>query len=291
MTLYVVTVATHSQFYFPYLIESCKKNGYELVVLGYDEKWKGFTWRFKLVIEFLKSLKKNDIVCFIDGFDVIVTRNLKHLENDFLQLRKEHNCKIIIGEHKIIENNYFLKINKLIANIYFGKCKDLLLNAGTYIGEAQDLLDILLKIYNKFTIDDSDDQILLTKYCNLYPNDIYIDTNNQLFLTLELPYREIDKYLEFDKLGIKYNNNYPFFIHGPGQTYLDNLIIKMNYNYDHNNKVKNQIFNDIFKRIIFYCKKNKKYFIILIFIIIFILIFSYRKVLFSKKTLKNLHFY
>lgn len=28
--LYIVTVATHPDFYFPYLVESCKKNGKEL---------------------------------------------------------------------------------------------------------------------------------------------------------------------------------------------------------------------------------------------------------------------
>ena len=90
MSLHIVTVATHSKFYFPYLIESCKRNGSELVILGYGEKWKGFTWRFKLVIEYLKKLNKNDIVCFIDGYDVISSRNFKDLKNIFLQLRKKH---------------------------------------------------------------------------------------------------------------------------------------------------------------------------------------------------------
>ena len=44
--LHIVTVATHSDYYFPYLKESFKKNGKELTVLGYGEKWKGFNWRF-----------------------------------------------------------------------------------------------------------------------------------------------------------------------------------------------------------------------------------------------------
>ena len=74
--LHIVTVATESKYYFPYLVESCRKYGKELEVLGYGEKWKGFNWRFKLMIEYLKNLNPSHIVCFIDGYDVICTRNL-----------------------------------------------------------------------------------------------------------------------------------------------------------------------------------------------------------------------
>ena len=84
--LYIVTVATESKFYFPYLIKSCKNNGVQLKILAYGEKWKGFNWRFKLVLDYLKSLNGNDIVCFVDGYDVICTRNLKTLPNIFLNL-------------------------------------------------------------------------------------------------------------------------------------------------------------------------------------------------------------
>jgi len=86
--LFVVTVATEPNYYFQYLQESCKKNEKELVVLGYGEKWKGFNWRFKLIINYLKTLKKNDIVCVIDGYDVLCTRNLNELKDVFLQVKK-----------------------------------------------------------------------------------------------------------------------------------------------------------------------------------------------------------
>ena len=56
--LYIVTVATDPDYYFPYLQESCKKNGKELVVLGYGQEWKGVNWRFKLILNYLKTLKK-----------------------------------------------------------------------------------------------------------------------------------------------------------------------------------------------------------------------------------------
>jgi hypothetical protein len=42
----IITVATKSDYYFPYLKESIKRNGSELIVLGYNEVWQGFNWRF-----------------------------------------------------------------------------------------------------------------------------------------------------------------------------------------------------------------------------------------------------
>ena len=283
--LYIVTVATESKFYFPYLIKSCKNNGVQLKILAYGEKWKGFNWRFKLVLDYLKSLNGNDIVCFVDGYDVICTRNLKTLPNIFLNLKKKHNCKIIIGKHKrISKNNIIAYFNNLMVNYYFSTCNNKALNAGTYIGYAKDLLNILEKIYNLFPINNYDDQILMTKYCKKYSNEIYIDTNNEIFLTLENPYKEIDNYLEFKNNQVYYNNNSPFFIHGAGDTYLDNIIIKLKYDYD--NKINNLILKNYYNKLYFRLLNNIwLIFLILIVIILIILFYVYKK--FYKKFYKN----
>jgi hypothetical protein len=42
----IITVATNSKYYFPYLKESIKRNGGELVVLGYNEEWTGFSLKY-----------------------------------------------------------------------------------------------------------------------------------------------------------------------------------------------------------------------------------------------------
>ena len=46
----LITVATHNDGYFKWLKESCKRYNYDLVILGYNEKWKGFNWRLELMI-------------------------------------------------------------------------------------------------------------------------------------------------------------------------------------------------------------------------------------------------
>jgi hypothetical protein len=280
--LHIITVSTHSDYYFPYLIKSCKNNGKELTVLAYGEKWKGFNWRFKLVINYLKNINKNDIICFVDGFDVICTRNLNQLKDVFFKLKNKYNCKIIVGEHKMIVNNNFSSCCKILLKYYFGECKNVSLNAGTYIGQAKDLIEILETIYNTFPLNNADDQKLLTKYCLMNPDDIYIDVNNEIFLTLELPYQEIDKYIKFNKNGndinISYNNNNnPFFIHGAGQTYLDNIIINLNYQYDYNNPINNELSKNFYKNILFRIK-NSIFIIIVLIIIILIIIYILYKV-------------
>ena len=281
--LHIVTVATHSQYYFPYLVESCKRNGKELTVLGYGEKWKGFNWRFKLVLDYLNKLNGNDIVCFVDGYDVICTRNLNKLADEFLKLKNKHNCKIVVGEDKLIINNIYGYMCELTLKYYFGKCKNKSLNAGTYIGQVKDLINILEKIYNLFPIDSADDQILLTKYCKKNANDIYIDTENNLFLTLGSPYQEIDQYLNFKDNKAYYQNNAPFFIHGAGGTYLDNIIIKMNYPYQ--DKINIQIYNNFNKNMLFRIMNNNKAIVIITIIIITIIIIVV--IIIYKKFIKN----
>lgn len=227
--LHIVTVATESKYYFPYLQDTCKKNGENLIVLGYGEKWKGFNWRFKLIREYIKNINKDDIVCCIDGYDVICTRNLSSLINDFNNIIKREKCKLIVGNDIL---KYSSIMNKIIVPLKFGKHKNTSLNAGTYIAKAVDLFNILTKILDINADDKADDQILLTKYANMYDGDVYIDINNEIFLTLDVPFKEIDDKLTFNNQSIMYNNTKPYFLHGPGCTYLDNSLKKMGYPLD-----------------------------------------------------------
>ena len=64
------------------------------------------------MIQYLKKLDSNDIVCFIDGYDVICIRNLREMTDVFLQLKKRTNCKIVVAENNIITNNLFTAIFK-----------------------------------------------------------------------------------------------------------------------------------------------------------------------------------
>ena len=274
--LHIITIVTKSDYYFPYLLESCERNGKKLTILGLNEKWKGFTWRFKIMINYLKQLKPTDIVCIIDGYDVICNRDLNELKNEFIKIKNKTNCKIVIGHDKLIKTNLYY-INYLFVTMFYGKCKNISLNAGTYIGYVKDILDIILSLYTEN--DGLDDQQILTKYCNSN-NDIYIDVNNKIFLTIDKPYSNIDNYLNIQNNTVIYNNNKPFFIHAPGNTYLEKTLLLLNYNVSNNNIQKSMI-RRVINNLYIFIINNMLFILFILFIIIFI-IYKLIKYYFSK---------
>ena len=183
---HILTVATEIKYYMPYLIESVKKHNNNLTILGLGEKWQGFNWRFKLIHDYVSKLNPNDVVCVVDGYDVLCVRDLNLLKLKFEEVRNRENCKIVVGNDKVL--NF---VNYIANNLFFGYCKNEALNAGTYIGYAGDVGEIIMKIYNLNPNNDADDQILFTKYCN-ESNDIYIDVYNELFVSISCPLKEIE---------------------------------------------------------------------------------------------------
>jgi len=275
--LHIVTVVTESKYYFPYLVESCKKYGKKLTVLGYGEKWLGFTWRFKLMLDYLENLPKNDIVCFIDGYDVICLRDLTELKEEFIKIRNQTNCKIIVGHDKIDRSTLYYNFNYYFNYYYFGPCyKNVFINAGTYIGYVDDLLYILKKLYNETVENFDDDQVLLIQYCKKNTNELYIDIDNKLFLTINKIKSEIDDIVEIQNNQVFYNNNRPFFIHGPGRTLLTNILRKLNYNIiklEEQEKTPEANIKSQYKRLV---SKNFYLHITLLIIIIAIIIYYFR---------------
>ena len=119
----VITVATHNEGYFNALQQSCKNNNINLVVLGFNEKWQGFSWRFNLINNYIKNLNDDDIVLFIDAFDIIIIEDIKEIERRF----KEFNKPIVISYQNL---NIIELIGYYIVYGYTGHT----INAGTYIG-------------------------------------------------------------------------------------------------------------------------------------------------------------
>lgn len=268
----LITVATHNDGYLPWLEKSCERFNIELIKLGYGQKWLGFSWRLKLIIDYLKIINPNELVIFIDAYDVIMLRPLDNIEEYYNNIVRMTNKKIIISEDKTIKNNIINILTDICAVVYFGKCKDTRICAGSYLGKAKYILEMLNRLnFN----DDDDDQILFTSYINKYPEDIYIDTDNNFFLTRSLQLDDIlkDTHIKINNNKLTYMNSKPFFIHGSSNTYLHNLIIKLGYKISNKN-IKNIIYK--YKQIvnnkkIYYCKITiiKKY-KILLFIILFI---------------------
>lgn len=268
--LHIVTVATSKEYYFNYLIESCKRNGNNLEILGFGQVWKGYGWKLSLMLDYLKNKNELDIVCFVDGYDVICNRNLNELKNQFIEYKNKYDFKLIVGV-----DIYKFKPQELIAHIYFNDCNDILLNSGTYIGYAKDIYDILYETINDNDLNDiNDDQILLTKYCRKHPNDIYFDKNQNFFLTMHKSFYEINDELTIYNNEAYYKNKKPFFIHGPSCTYLNLLIHNLNYKIDNieSDKIKYNLKKYFIQKLIYHSTTFVKRFLYIIILLIFLIL-------------------
>jgi hypothetical protein len=269
--LHIVTVATEEKYYFPFLKYSCKKNGISLTVLGMGEKWLGFNWRYQKMLEFLKTIDQNDLVCFVDGYDVICSRNLSELPREFERIQKKTGCKIVVGKDNIVNT-----LNKIFSYFTFGKCNEKYLNAGTYIGYSKDIREIIQQIYALNPRNNADDQVLMTKFCSKNPADFYIDEKGEIFLCIVDALNDIDPQVIYNTQKNNNNNKGPFFIHANGYGFLDNTIKRLGYDANHElekidipSQYKNDfLLNKIIKYIWIFLRDW--FFIIVLFLILFL---------------------
>jgi len=239
---------TDNKYYSKYMEESIKRNNGQLTILGMNEQWKGFNSKFKKILEYIKKLNDDDIVCAIDGYDVICVKNLENFTIDFKKIKERENCRIIVGFDNLQYTNF---CNKLCVTMKFGKCNNTSLNTGTYAGNVKDLKVIITNILKINNNDNMDDQILFTKFCQNNSKDVYIDISNELFLTIDSPMNEIDKFIDINDGVVSYKKNFPYFLHAPGATYLENVLKKLNYDVP-NDDIKNSLRYKYISTYVFY---------------------------------------
>lgn len=224
----LVTVATEPKGYFPYLLQSCKKQGIDLDVLGWGQKWQGFTWRLYLIVEYLQGLSDEEVVCFIDAYDVVMLRPAAELESFFKEFADAAGCKMIVGCDKPINMLY-----KMFVSWHFGKCQDKNLNAGTYIGFAGYIKRVLTAILQSSPNSHEDDQVQMIRYCKSDPSSIYIDCDSVFFITTLKPLSSImGDGVSLINGKLSYYSHFPFFAHGNGNTNMKDLLHGLGYTMD-----------------------------------------------------------
>lgn len=258
----LVTVATTSERYFPWLQQSCKRFNADLTVLGWGEKWKGLNWKIYMLVKYLKSVSPDEIVCFIDAYDVILLKPLEELEKRFIELHQKTGCKIVIGQDKGLNAIHTLGINYI-----FGSCNKSNLNAGTYIGYAKDLLTVLQGAYNISPHFDSDDQVLLVKYCKIAPDSFYIDDASYCFFTYTNP------------LGLTGHQLYEqdaCILHAPGTTNITSFLKEQGYEFtiEEENKINALLNQSFIQKILYFLYITKLMYVIPVLIILIILFYK-----------------
>lgn len=172
----LVTVATHSRGYFPWLCASCARMGVQLVVLGWHTPWQGYGMKLRAMHEYTSTLPPTELVCFIDAWDTLLLRPLADMERTYKTICAETGKSIVAGCEYNTSN-----AQALFTAFRFKSCGGQYLNSGTYIGPAALLADMFEEMKSA---DSDDDQALMTEYCRQNNDIIHVDCDNALFLTV-----------------------------------------------------------------------------------------------------------
>ena len=241
----LITYSTHNSGYFDALKISAKNNGFELIVLGFNEEWKGFTQKFIDIKLYLNNIQdKNEIVCFVDGFDCIVLGS----STEMLEKYKSTNVDKILFTVDIdsfLSTQIFGKINEKDKDYKYNR-----INAGCYIGKVKHILELFTNLCNAFECKaESNDQELLTNYYTKCIDCLNMDYDRNIFYNIQLDLNTLywqlliitnnyqtykaplsNSYYNFKdkRLILNDNNNKPIIIHGNGDTNMDTIVENLN---------------------------------------------------------------
>lgn len=226
----VVTVASDSQRYFPYLVESCNRNSCQLVVLGWGEKWKGFSWKIELMKEFLSTQSDEEILCFVDAYDVILLQHHDTILNNFKKAVGARNDLVLVSEDRSTKTSTtFSVFNKL----FFKMCGGAYINSGTYMGHVKALRTMLSYVSNMMANVAENDQRLMQIVCQKKPELFLIDRDCSVFLVICSPGEMIsrrDERIEVINGEIIYDKNTrPCILHASGYTNIDDVLYEFGY--------------------------------------------------------------
>jgi hypothetical protein len=227
---YLITVATHNEGYYDALKKSARKNDYELVTLGWGQKWEGFIMKYKLLMENLNKFDDNDIIILTDAYDVIVTDKKEVVIEKFKKFKKP----ILLSKDGYTGESIFNYLHDKI----FDTCHNYRICAGLMMGYAWALKKLVNEMcgeeLQKCQQLNLDDQVLIINVCNnhdFYKKYIAVDKNSEIFYNtygnvdnLEFDFNLDDIFdIKNDKLYIRHTDISPCFIHGPANVNLNEV--------------------------------------------------------------------
>lgn len=194
---------------------SAKKNNINIIpLISYKSTsyYYGFLMKLLLTNEYIKNLPDNNIVMFIDGYDVIINNNQENIINKYYELTN--------GEKALFSAEKACWPNSLLSYLY-PKTSSIYkyLNSGTYISKVKILKKLFINIMKKiniiyykiydYKIDDQGcfSDIFLFEHQNL----IQLDYNAEIFNCL---YDSINDIELKDNIYNKNTKTYPMVFHG-----------------------------------------------------------------------------
>lgn len=217
----IITVATHSQAYFPVLQESAKRHGIGLIVLGWGQKWSGFGWKLQQLKNYLDSLPQDEIIVVLDAFDTLISSNIGEIEKKFGNINTNMLCASERKHHSYIFNLAYEKIFNNRNGYPQTPTPYIYLNAGAWISFAGYALNLLKMVNIKNTTNDQ--ELFTYLYLNGY---ISIDYGCEIFTCI----REENDLLYINQIfQNKFTKTYPCIIHAPADVSMKKITSLLGY--------------------------------------------------------------
>lgn len=173
----LVTVATHSERYFPLLQASCRRFGCKLEVLCWGQRWRGYVQKLTAVLDYLAPLAEDEVVCLVDAFDTLLLQSPTVLEQRF----RESGAKMVLAADGEPTNH----VVRFFVHRVFPAVNGVYMNSGTYVAYAGHLRRLLKHVLGA-GYTSNNDQEMLARFCSTHDGWINVDTQSELFLTLYL---------------------------------------------------------------------------------------------------------
>ena len=221
----LVTVATHSEGYFPFLVKSCERMGARLDVLGWGQPWGGFSHKTELVFEHVSALDEDEVVCVLDAYDTLLLRPLDEMEAAFRHFSEYSGARVVVGCDRAD-----MWIARQYAIATFGTCNEKSINAGTYVGRARDVAGMLHGMLARDL--RTDDQKQMTKFCREHPSIVHVDCDMVFFWVAIASFGRdaIDARVRVENGGtVTRDGVRPFVVHAPSRTSMIGLLRALGY--------------------------------------------------------------
>ncbi len=151
----LLTVATDiNRVHFKNWRRSARHAGWpddQVVVLGANQKWGGWPWRCKKIVEYCNSVNPAKIVVFCDSYDLLVFGS----PFEFLKLFQTRGCDVLFGVDFICCKEGFMGAIKPSCSGSVFKDRNVYINGGGIMGRAS----ILAHAYQYIGESFADDQI------------------------------------------------------------------------------------------------------------------------------------
>lgn len=193
-----------------FLMESAKLHNLSIENLSTTLQWTNFRDKLNAMQKKIDSLPRDDIVCFLDAYDILVNAPSEKIIESF----KKMNTDILFGAEIIL---WPPKLHELKDQYPESPTPFRFLNSGCYIGYVHAIQEMLS--WSDFGDDDQE-------YCNKYflqhrtTKQIKLDTHAEFVLNMQqVPWQTLN--VENGVIFFLGFNTTPCFLHFCGMSYMD----------------------------------------------------------------------